>query len=57
MLYQDLVLVAPTLTTNRIEQRVVGLTVHNDTLIVIVAQCLVCVCVCQMDSVLVYSPW
>ena len=41
---------------NRIEQRVVGLTVHNDTLIVIVAQCLVCVCVCQMDSVFSVQP-
>ena len=28
-----------------IEQRVVGLTVYNDMIIIIVAQCLACVCV------------
>ena len=39
-----------------IEQRVVGLTVHNDMLIIIVAQCLVCVCVCMMDSVFGKQP-
>ena len=33
-----------------IEQRVVGLTVHNDMRIIIVALCLVCVCVCMTDS-------
>ena len=38
------------------EQRVVGLTVHNDMLIIIVAQCLVCVCVCMMDSVFSIQP-
>ena len=34
-----------------IEQRVVGLTVHNEMLIIVVAQCSVCVCVYMMDSV------
>ena len=39
-----------------IEQRVVGLTVHNDMLIIIVAQCVVCVCVCMKDSVFGIQP-
>ena len=38
-----------------IEQRVVGLTVHNDMLIIIVAP-LLCVCVCMMDSVFNIQP-
>ena len=38
-----------------IEQRVGGLTVHNDMLIIIVAQ-LVCVCVCMTDCVFGIQP-
>ena len=39
-----------------IEQRVVGLTVHNEMLIIVVAQCSVCVCVYMMDSVFGIQP-
>ena len=39
-----------------VEQRIVGQTVYNDMLIIIVAQCLVCACVCLMDSVFSIQP-